>query len=165
MSEKEPFSSNLFEPSLQQTNEPIYKHGKPWKPYSQIWVAFFGGTLALGAIAYLNGRRLAMTQSKQLQMIAIIIMGIFVTFIGSFLLAQYGLTERIHLRLFSRVTALLTFLGVQYSQKSAIRVYNYYNKTSNYYDSLLGPGFVAVMVLGTIQNVIVASITTGFDLS
>jgi hypothetical protein len=165
MSENDPFTDDLLAPSLQEAQRPSYQHGKPWKPYSQIWIAFFGGAFALSAIAVPNGRRLALTKTQQTQLIAACAAGIVATLIAAYLLGLNGVVAsessgRTTIRTVTRLIALVTFLIVQQIQKSADRIYHYHAKGDDeLYQSLWVPGLLAVLVLGTIQNFAVISIS------
>lgn len=62
-----PLDETLFSPSLNSSHASGHRTGpKPWRLGSQIYVAFFGGTIAATLIALLNGRRLGLDRGKML---------------------------------------------------------------------------------------------------
>jgi hypothetical protein len=57
-------SEDLFTPTLQ--GHPVSPARKlPWRSGSLFWPAFFGGSLAVGVLAWVNGRRLGLAPARQ----------------------------------------------------------------------------------------------------
>ena len=143
----------LLTPSLQTHRGDSVPRERPWSVGSQVWVAFFGGILAVTVVAYLNGRRLGLSSSRQR---AILLCGL-----ASFLLlcalayalsTWLGVADPQAIRLSGRGIALLTFLAAAAVQKSAARTYHFYNGEET--ASLWGAGLAATVGLGLFQGVL-----------
>lgn len=160
----------LFEPSLQgrvYTAEPPAK--RPWRLGAQVFVAFFGGSLALTAIAFLNARRLDLPAGRRWLILAVgLVWGLLGLAALAYLFENPGLVTRIlgesleprtGLRIGSRVLAVLLF-GLFYAlQKSADRGYAIrYAKAEEPYASLWIPGLLAVFGFAAIQIALVTAI-------
>lgn len=151
---------DLFQPSLKRQAS-VYVE-KPWPLHHQIWVAFFGGTLAITVLAYLNSQRLKMPAVMQRKILLIGLGGVLLTFLVAFGLAGMDLPDywanNRGVRLAGRVVALLTFVVLRRLQESADRIYRAFHKRR--YESLWQAGVVIVLVIGTIQGLIVYVITS-----
>lgn len=152
-------SDDLFSPTLQDRPAAMDRDKLPWRLASQFWVAFFGGVLAVTAIAYLNAKRLGVGRER-LHMIIIGGVVAFVVLMGFsvfYLVYSYVPEERSRsisqvTRVVARVAAVLLFL-VQYRiQTPADRAYQTFGKGE--YASLWKPGLAAVFGLGILQAVI-----------
>lgn len=149
--------SDLFEPTLQAAVAGRRERpAEPWRVKSLMWIAFFGGSLALTAIAYLNGKRLKLSPARQHQVLLAGVAGFLLTLGAAYVLGQAEVAQRWQpgpggsgFRLVSRAIALLAYLVILRLQRSAQRIYRF---GGGEYASLWRPGLVAVMVLGTLQN-------------
>jgi hypothetical protein len=113
---------------------------KPWRLQSQIYVGFFGGALAVGAIAFANAVMLGMSVRARVAIAAIalaaeVLMLAFVAVNGS------GVVRIVH-----TAAGLLAYGGAFLIQRSADRVYHFHTKDDDPYDSLLVPGIVACLL-------------------
>jgi hypothetical protein len=129
----------LLQPSLAD-REALDARERPWRLSSQIYVAFFGGALAIGAIALINAWRLRLPGRTQAVIAA------------SAAAAELALVVVAHLvdigdgaRIASGVAGLLAYGPAYLLQRSADRVYHYHSDDPEPYDGLLGPGFVACL--------------------
>jgi hypothetical protein len=143
---------DLFAPALAGKRRRVIPKGeRPWRLSSQLYVAFFGGALAVTAIAWLNARRLGVAGTK-LRLIPLIgLAGLVATVavVEIFGGGEIGSSQRI----LARVVALATG-GVLYGlQVSADRVYHAYTEGDEdaVYDSLWRPGLAATFGLGIVQ--------------
>ncbi len=131
---------------------------KPWRLEPQIFVAFFGGTLALTVIAYLNSRRLGMDARKSNLILAL---GLAVTaliivaaplVVDALSAGDEDSRQRMrYFRLGARAVSLLLFGIVYQIQKSADRLYQFNQNLEQPYGSLWIPGLIAVIGLGFVQ--------------
>jgi hypothetical protein len=125
---------------------------KPWRLGSQVYVAFFGGPLAVGAIAAYNSVTLGMPRSARLT-----IAGIALAAEAAFA-AAILLTETDSTRLFGIVAGLAAFGGVYLLQRSPDRVYHYHADDEEPYDSLFGAGLFAVIVARIAEAIVYAGV-------
>jgi hypothetical protein len=144
---------DLFQPSLQDHPgvQPIPRE-RPWRLGSQLWVAFFGGPLAIAIIAYLNARRLGVARARER---AILALGLGVSLAYAVALvfwitpalaaAEPGSGERTLLRYSSRAVALVLYLGLRLLQRQADALYRFHRDApeSEIYAPLWVPGFLA----------------------
>ena len=153
-------SDDLLQPTVSETSP---RTEKPWNPHSQIWVAFFGGVLAVTTIAILNATRLRMPASSRRWMLiigAVALCAVFVTWMRvpaaeSFLRFAAGGRE---LRLIRRVIAVVACLAFTYMQRHAKAHYEVF---AGDYESLWRPGLIATFVLGTLESLTLATIAWG----
>jgi hypothetical protein len=128
--------SELLRPALTGYRRTRYR---PWRLQSQVYVAFFGGPLAIGAIALANAFMLGMSRRAQLAIAA------------TALLAEAAIVVLVALTdtgaISFGVVAGLAVYGVAYLlQRSPDRVYHFHTREQEEYDGLLGAGFIAVVV-------------------
>lgn len=150
---------DLFQPSLKK-QAPIYVD-KPWALENQFWVAFFGGTLAITVLAYLNSQRFKMTIAAQRRILLVGLAGVFLTIIlavvlGGMDLPDYWAEGRAG-RMAGRVVAILTYLVLHRLQVPANRLYRAFY--DGRYESLWQVGVVIVLVVGAIQGLLVYVVT------
>jgi hypothetical protein len=127
---------------------------QPWDPRSQFYVAFFGGLVAVTAIAFLNGRRLRLPASR---IRSILLVG------GAGLAAALALAAVMpledeagtfvnegsrNIRLAGRVVAVLACLAFVKLQDAGDRLYRI---RGGEYASLWIPGIVAAILGGLVQ--------------
>ena len=142
---------DLFTPSL-QGHAPGAAKALPWRVTSQFWPAFFGGSLAVGAIAWLNGKRLGLAPERQ-RWIAV---STFLAFVlSAFLLVSFvtGAREsRIWMRRGLQVVGVALYLVLARIQQPGDRRHQMFEGK---YASLWVPGSFAlvgsvVVMLGVI---------------
>lgn len=150
--------AELFEPSLAGKRRPALEEGRrPWRLGSQFYVAFFGGVLAVSAIAWLNARRLGVSPQRR-RLIAVVALAGLVGVIVVVLL--FGGDVASSQRLLARLVAVGAF-GVLYAlQMSADRVYHAFEggDEDDLYDPMWTPGLAATFGLGLVQAGIVAAV-------
>jgi hypothetical protein len=125
---------------------------KPWRLGSQVYVAFFGGPLAVGVIAAYNSITLGLPRSARLA-----IAGIALAAEAAFA-AVVLLTETDSTRLFSIVAGLAAYGGVYLIQRSPDRVYHFHSADEEPYDSLFGAGLFAVIVARIVEGIAYAGV-------
>lgn len=144
---------DLLRPTLR--DEPVPDPGRrPWRLSSQVYVAFFGGVIAVTVIAFLNAGRLGLQSRQRAGIAAVGVVG----FAGVCVAAAL-MDESSALRLVTRGIALAAY-GVMYLiQRSADRAYSYHSPldADEEYDSLWGPGIFAVIGLGFLQFALLAA--------
>lgn len=152
-------SDDLLQPSV--SGNPAPAGPKPWRVRSQVWVAFFGGILAVTAIALLNAKRLGIDKQKRWLMAAAgavaltILLALwlrapsapdFVTF----------MRQAREMRMYGRVIAIVLFLILATLQKPAERHYLVF--AGGDHASLWKAGLIATFTLGIVQPLLVAGI-------
>jgi hypothetical protein len=131
-------TGDLFEPALTGYRRPPYR---PWRLHPQVYVAFFGGPLAIGAIAVGNAVKLGMTRTAQLVIAAAALLA------EAALVAVFAVTDTDAGGFGFGVIAGLAAYGPAYLlQRSPDRVYLFHSRDDEPYDGLLGPGLVAVVL-------------------
>jgi predicted permease len=152
-----PRDDELFEPTLAEYRE---TGERPWRLGSQFYVAFFGGVVAVTAIAWLNAKRLGLDDRRRWLILLVGAVGLAAT-IGVPLIRDEGADAAF--RLTSRVIAVLAFGGMYLLQRSADRVHSAFARDEEQaYASLWVPGLIAVIVGGVAQAVIVLSVLAAF---
>ena len=135
---------DLFSPSLSQTAARELPAGaRPWRLGSQFYVAFFGGPLAIAAIGFLNAARLGLPSSRRWQ-IAAAGAAAFAGAAAAVLLLDSDVTPRLTVA----VAGVACYLVVRRLQQDADRLYGLGRDEELAYDSLVGPGLLAVVVAG-----------------
>lgn len=154
--ETEGRAGDLLSPTLQHRAEQA-RGPAPWRLSSQVYVAFFGGSLAVAAIAVMNARRHAMPARAQATIAAIgVVTFIAVLIVASVILAGSGDDDtpsglRVAVQLVSVAGWGLMFL----IQRPHDRVFEAFGNREH--ASLVLPGLAAVLLLGSIQFVCVLS--------
>ena len=135
---------DLFSPSLSQTaNRQLPEGSRPWRLGSQFYVAFFGGPLAIAAIGFVNAARLGLPGSRRWQIAAAGAAGLAGA-VAAVLLLDWDVTPRLTVA----VAGVASYLIVRRLQKDADRLYGLGRDEDLAYDSLVGPGLLAVVVGG-----------------
>jgi hypothetical protein len=119
-----------------------------------VYVAFFGGPLAVTAIAFANAARLQVPLSKR-----IAILGIGLVAFGAVLAVAFGLNDasRQGLRVALNLVAVGGW-GVMYSiQRPYERIFVAFGRDEDH-QSLVVPGLLAVLVGGVLQTVALAAV-------
>jgi hypothetical protein len=147
-------TDELLRPSLQDVRRPA-AGGRPWRLSSQFYVAFFGGALAVTALAWLNAGRLGATREVKRRILVAGTVGVVASVVVSYTFFgnDYGSAARIGYRVVGVVTSIVLFR----LQRSADRVYQFRAPGSHddQYDRMLVPGLVAVVAGGVLQLAIV----------
>jgi hypothetical protein len=152
------YDDDLFAPSLTQSERHHPSEGdRPWRLTSLFYVAFFGGPLAVGAIGYLNGKRLGLPGKRQGASLAIGVAGFLAALAVAvaFVDTEAGRGPRLMIA----VAGVAAFAGIRELQKDADRLYAVKLDDEVAYDSLWAPGFAAVLVFGIFSVVVLASVT------
>jgi len=146
-------TEDLFAPSLQDVPRlgPPAEGERPWRLGSQFYVAFFGGALAVTAIASLNARRLGAPKETQRWILVLGAVGVVASVIVSW--ALFGRDLGRSLRIAHRVVAVLLAGALYKVQQRPDRVYAFraQGDDDEQYDSLWVPGLVAALVGGLVQ--------------
>jgi hypothetical protein len=143
----------LLTPTLAEQRAHTPSIDRPWRLGSQVYVAFFGGVLAVTAIAILNARRLGMAGKSLWLMGAVGAAGLagaltVVALIGD---SGSGSSSRIPARIVALAACGVLFL----LQRRADRVYHYHARADDPYDSLLGPGLIACFTVGILEAILI----------
>lgn len=147
----------LLAPSLAGVPSRPAAGGRPWRLGSQVWVAFFGGVLAVTTIAYLNGRRLGLSPARLRTIVLLGVVGLAAVFAVNGVLLGAAADWREGLRggrLGGRIVAGLVYLLCYRVQQAADRSHQLYGDGE--YASLWKPGLAATFGLGLLQNLAVA---------
>lgn len=112
----------------------------PWRLQSQIYVGFFGGALAVGAIAFANSIMLGMGVRARVAIAALALAA------EAAVLTAVALSETGSIRIAIPVAGLVVYGGAFLIQRSADRVYHFHTDEDEPYMSLFGAGFVACVV-------------------
>ncbi len=148
---------NLLRPTLQdqrRTGE------RPWRVESQVYVGFFGGPLAIGAIAFLNSERLGVPGNGRVRIAAITATVLLLGLVAVYAIVDAGILTAEDgvggLRLVNGIGGVVAYPFLARVQRSADRVFRFQHEDEDY-ASLWGPGFVAAF-LGAIGGVLLASL-------
>jgi hypothetical protein len=146
--------TDLFAPSLTQTGlRELPAGSRPWRLGSQFYVAFFGGPLAIGAIGFLNGKRLALSQHRLWAIAGAAIAGFLALVVAAVVIDPGG-----RARVLVAVAGVVSFLGIRELQKDPDRLYGLNRDEGDAYDSLWGPGLAAVLVCGIAQAIVLVAV-------
>jgi len=154
---------DLFSPSLQAI--PERRSGPPWPLGRQIWIAFFGGTLAVTVMAYINSRRLNASRRVCLAVLGVGAAALLATLaLDLYLDASLepdatSVMARIA-PYANRAIALIAYLILERLQRSADRIHHF---RGGEYDSGWMDLLVATIGLGGLQYIltrIVSSLVT-----
>ena len=142
----------LLTPTLRGERQGVDPHRLPWRLGSQVYVAFFGGVLAVTAIAILNARRLRMPDKTAWAMAAVGAVGLVGAVAAA---AALGGTGGSSARIPARVVALATFGVLYLMQRRADRVHHYHARGDDPYGSLWGPGLIACFTGGILEAILI----------
>jgi hypothetical protein len=151
---------DLLRPTI--SAEPLEPRKKPWRVQSQLWVAFFGGILAVTVIAIINARRLGIERQKRWLMATagLIALGILFALWMRQPLADdfmaYARATR-NFRFLGRFIAVALFLLLAWFQKRADAHHLVF--ATGDYASLWAAGVGASIGLGTLQSVAMAGLS------
>jgi hypothetical protein len=154
-------TDDLFEPSLRGVaRRPRELGSRPWRLRSQFYVAFFGGALAVAAIAWFNSERLGMPASAKRWIPLIGLAGLVASVVAA---VMVGTDFSGAQRLIVRVSGVAAFGLLYLLQRTPDRVYHAFGEGDEdaIYDSLWTPGLAATFGLGIVQAlVLVAALET-----
>jgi fatty acid desaturase len=146
--------TDLFTPTLTQTGlRELPAGSRPWRLGSQFYVAFFGGPLAIGAIGFLNGKRLELSQQRLWAIAAAALAG-FLALVVAVAVVDPGGRARVMIA----VAGVASFLVIRELQKDPDRLYAINRDEDDAYDSLWGPGLAAVLVCGIAEAVVLVAV-------
>jgi hypothetical protein len=141
-------TQELLRPALTGYRRTGYR---PWRLQSQIYVAFFGGALAVGAIAVANAFMLGMSRRKQLAIAGVALLA------EAALVVAIALTGTGPQRLGGVVAGLAAYGPLYLLQRSPDRVHHFHAREDDPYESLFGPGLVAVIVARLVEALILSA--------
>jgi len=140
-----PADDELFTPSLEARDRAAVAANRlPWRVSSQFWLGFFGGSLAVGAIAWLNGKRLGLPPERQrsIALSTLVAFGLSVA-IAAYFVSLHGDREwRAWGRRAVQAVGVLLYLVLARIQKPADRRHRLFGGE---YASLWGPGVLALL--------------------
>ena len=143
----------LFEPSLRDLDRSAPGAGaRPWRLGSQVYVAFFGGPLAVAVIAWLNARRLGMPTTKRHALLAVGVAGFTATIVAALVAADALSGSRRLLASFVGLAAYGLLFLVQRPYDRAYHAFTHGDE-DELYDSLTNPGVLATLGFGAVQFV------------
>jgi hypothetical protein len=153
---------DLLSPSIADAETAARSSARPWKLGSQFIVAFFGGPLAASLIGYLNMKRLGVTDRRGRDFVLVAVGGLALGGLATLaiLSADFGSAARLG----NQVAGVLMYGFTYRFQRSGDRVHQFYSDSSEdgAYDSLVGPGFAAVLGLGIPSVALCAGIAALF---
>ena len=145
---------DLLTPTLTGQRVPQREDGLPWRLGSQVYVAFFGGVLAVTAIAYVNARRLGMQDKALALIVGTGVAGLAATIVAVALVDDEGSAARLP----ARVCALAAFGLMYLIQRQADRIYHHHSRLDDPYESLVKPGLIAVFSVGILEAVLLIAV-------
>ena len=153
-------ADDLLTPSLAGRAPVSGAAERPWRLSSQGYVAFFGGLLAVTAIAFINGRRLGLAAGP---LALILLAGFGGLAVELAVLNTMAGASGSQLRMAARVVAFGAWGGMYLLQRAADRRYHHFRSgDDDEYAGLLGPGLLASIGLGLAELQLV---TTALDWS
>lgn len=129
---------DLLRPTLAQHAPPIAGGRRPWRLGSQVYVAFFGGPVAVTAIALLNARRLRLDRRASGLIAVCGVAGLVGTVVLALAVDDLPSAGR-------RVVALVAWGGMYLVQRTADRSFAFHAHDDEDYASLWLPGILAVI--------------------
>ena len=157
-----PHADDLLQPTVGEA-PPAFAE-KPWRVSSQLWVAFFGGVLAVTVVAWLNARRLGIPARTRVMMVAIggaagaALLPLWMRIPPSDGVVEFLRGGRSH-GLYSRLVAVGVYLILARMQKRADAHFQVFGGGD--YASLWKTGLLAVVVLGALQTALLAAVAWG----
>jgi hypothetical protein len=154
-------AEDLFTPTLQE-HVPRQERTawQPWRLGSQVYVAFFGGVLAVTAIAFINAGLLRAPGRVRAGVLACGAAGLAVVVLAASLLLS-GDDVPDGARTALTLVGVAAWGGMYLLQRPWDRVYSSFAREEDedeLYESLLGPGLVAVIAGFFVQAAIVAAV-------
>lgn len=143
---------DLLRPTLEHLAAPADGAARPWRLGSQVYVAFFGGAIAVAIIALLNAERLRLGRQAQAFVVACGVAGLAGTVLLVALVDDVPTFAK-------RAVALLAWGGMWLVQRSADRSVAFHARDEDAYASLWRPGLLAVIAGAIAQGLLVAAVT------
>jgi hypothetical protein len=143
---------DLFAPSLQDvaTVRPLDEGERPWRLGPQFYVGFFGGALAVAALAWVNARRLGASRDVERRIVVVGVVGVVASVVVSYVLFGQGASQGVHVAY--RIVGVLAAGALYKLQQPADRVYAFRQPgDDDHYDSMWMPGIVATVGGGLLQ--------------
>ena len=142
----------LLSPTLQDYVPRSQDGSKPWRLGSQVYVAFFGGVLAVTAIALINARRLRVPRRGMLAIAGAGAAGLVGVVAFAALFIGAGDPPR-GARVATQLIAIASWGLMFLVQRPWDRLHAAFSEEDEdeAYESLVGPGLVAVFTLGLAQ--------------
>ena len=143
----------LLAPTLQaHVAEPV--RDRPWRLGSQVYVAFFGGCIAVTAIALINASKLRVPRPQRIAIAVSGAIGLAAT-LGLAALAMSGSDVPDGARVATQLIAIAAWGPMYLIQRPRDNIYQVFYTASfdedQEYKSLLVPGLIAVIVGGALQ--------------
>jgi hypothetical protein len=138
---------DLLQPAL--AGHEAQPKDKPWRLTSQVYVAFFGGALAVGAIGFYNAMTLGMPVRARAAIVAMALAA------EAALFAVVTVTDTDQVRVAGIAAGLVAFGGAYLLQRSPDRVYHYHADDEEPYESLFGPGLIACIVARLVEIILI----------
>jgi len=147
----------LLAPTLQDhVAEPVRE--RPWRLGSQVYVAFFGGCIAVTAIALINATKLRVPNPQRIAIAVAGVVGLAATLVFA-ALAISGSDVPDGARVATQLIAIAAWGPMYLIQRQRDNIYQVFYAESEdqdeAYESLIGPGLAAVIVGGAIQLALV----------
>jgi hypothetical protein len=155
-------SSDLLSPTLQD-HRPRDPGARPWRLGSQVYVAILGGVFAVTPIAFLNARKLGIPKSQVRLILAAGAAGAVALLVFALVFVSGGEVQR-GTRLGGQLIGLAAWAPMYLVQRSWDRVYGVFGPGEDddeAYESLWGPGFLAVIAGGLVQAAILIGAASG----
>ena len=143
---------DLLRPTL-AGHDAAAKTYKPYRLSSQVYVGFFGGALALGAIGFLNAALLRMPVRARIAIVAIALAA--EAALVAFILA----TNTDEGRIASIAAGLVAYGGAYLVQRSADRVYHFHADDEEPYQGLFGPGLLACICARVVEAALIYGVS------
>ncbi len=150
-------SSDLLAPTLQD-HRPRDPDARPWRLGSQVYPAILGGVFAVTPIAVLNARKLGMPKAQIRLIVAAGAAGVVALVVYAVVVVAGGDLER-GVRLGAQLIGVAAWAPMYLLQRSWDRVYATFGPGEDEdeaYESLWGPGLVAVIAGNVLQGAILA---------
>jgi hypothetical protein len=154
-------TSDLLTPTLQEHRPRSPSARRPWRLGSQLYVAFFGGVIAVTAIALVNAMRLRVPGRVLLTIAGIGALGLaaVVAFIAIFFGNGGDESGPTGLQIGVQVISVAAWGLMFLVQRQWGRVYEMYTQHDEPHVSLLLPGLIAVLAGGALQVAIVIAVS------
>ena len=145
----------LLQPTMTEQRAAAPSAARPWRLGSQVYVAFFGGVLAVTAIAILNSRRLGMPDRARWIMGGLGAAGLAAALV---VVSLVGGETSSSARIPARIVALAVCGGLFLLQRGADRVYHFHQRADDPYDSLWIPGLIACFTAGVAEILLIVAV-------
>lgn len=147
---------DLYTPSLEGQRTRQVSDARPWRLGSQFYIAFFGGPLGVGAIAFLNSQRLLQPLKSQILIILCALAGI-AGGIAAVLIGDLDANPLIF-----RLAGVISWGGMFLVQRGADRHFAIFTADDgeDQYEPLWGPGIGASIAGLIISGIILSAVAS-----